>query len=200
MQVSSDEGRYGTPRGVYKMTNSILSKHAGPIAVGSGMIAASLYLLMITVTLAQLQTISGQVPFDMRPTGYGPKEAAVLLESLGAEGRAYYLSRQILVDTFYPAMLALTLSATILWLGRRMPNARLVRIGVALSISSALLDYAENLGIAAMILGWPEVSVHLVYAVSMATILKSGATTLAVLLVFLVGFKGMRLSKTGLRA
>lgn len=181
------------------MTHRIWSNHAGTIAVCSGFIAASLYVLMITVTLAQIQTLSGHVPFDMRPSGYGPKDAAVLLESLGAVGREYYLSRQIPLDTLYPAMLALTLVATILWFGRRMSNRRLIHIGVALSISSALLDYAENLGIVAMIWSWPEVSVPLVYAVSMATILKSGATTLAVVFVVLVGFNRMQLYKTELR-
>ena len=174
------------------MTKRILSKHAGLIAVGSGLIAASLYFLMITVTLAHIQAISGQVPFDMRPFGYGPIEAATLLDSLGAEGREYYLSRQITLDTFYPAMLALTLISTILWFGQRMPNRRLIHIGVALSAGSALLDYVENLGILTMIRSWPEVSVPLVYAVSTATILKSIATALAVVLVLLVGFNWAR--------
>ncbi|MCF2904199.1 hypothetical protein L0666_04300 [Octadecabacter sp. CECT 8868] len=182
------------------MTNGRLSKHAGSIAVSSGMIAASLYMLMMTVTLAHIQAVSGQVPFDMRPTGYGPTEATALLEALGAEGREYYLNRQITLDTLYPGMLALTLSATILWFGRRLPNRRLIHIGVALSIGSALLDYTENLGIAAMIWSWPEVSVLLVFAVSTFTILKSVATTLTVALVFLVGFKWMRRSIADLRS
>lgn len=178
------------------MMKRILSKHAGLIAVGSGLIAASLYLLMITVTLAHIQAISGQVPFDMRPFGYGPIEAATVLDSLGAEGRAYYLSRQIALDTVYPAMLALTLISTILWLGRRMANRRPIHVGVSLSIGSALLDYVENLGILAMIRSWPEVSVPLVYAASTATILKSIATTLAVVLVILVGVNWARQSKS----
>lgn len=181
------------------MTNGFLSKHAGTIAVGSGIIAATLYYLMITVTLAEIQTVSGQIPFDMRPFGYVPKEAGILLASLGAEGREYYLSRQITLDTLYPAMLALTLSATILWFGRRQSNRRLIHIGVALSIGSALLDYAENLGIVTMIRSWPEVSAPLVNAVSTATILKSGATTLTVVLVILVGSKWRPQSKKDLR-
>ncbi len=181
------------------MTNKGLLQNAGIIAVGSGVIAAFLYMLMLTVTLAHIQEVSGQVPFDMRPTGYGPTEAAALLEALGEEGREYYLSRQIALDTFYPVMLALTLTASILWFGHHMPNRRIIHIGVALSIGSALLDYAENLGIVAMILAWPEVSGPFVYAVSAATILKSVSTTLAVAIVFLLGVNWMRLSKADLR-
>ena len=173
------------------MTNRILPKRLGTIAVGAGLVAATIYLLMITVTLAHIQTVSGQVPFDMRPSGYAPDEAVALLQSLGADGRTYYLVRQIPLDTLYPAMLALTLSATILWLGRRLSNRRLIRIGVAVSISCAVFDYAENVGIAAMILSWPEVSAPLVHTVSTASVLKSVATTLAVMLVVLVGFKWM---------
>ena len=181
------------------MTNRKLSKHIGKVAVGSGLIGASIYLLMINVTLAHIEAVSGHVPFDMRPFGYGSKEAATLLEALGVEGRAYYLSHQIALDTLYPFMLALTLIATICRFGQRMPNRKLVRFGIAFSVGSALFDYVENLGIAAMIWSWPEISVFLVYATSTATILKSALTTLAVLLALLVGFDRKRLSEAGVR-
>ena len=189
----------GTHQGVYKMTTKILSKHIGVIAVGSGLIGASVYLLMIYVTLAHIEAVSGHIPFDMRPFGYGPTEAATLLEALGVEGRAYYLSHQIALDTLYPAMLTLTLVATICWFGQRMPNRKLVHFGIALSVGSALFDYVENLGIAAMIWSWPEIFVPLVYATSSATILKSAFTTGAVLLTLLVVFSWTRLSEADVR-
>ncbi|WP_282026312.1 hypothetical protein [Limimaricola cinnabarinus] len=146
------------------MTNRIRSKHIGMIAVGSGLMAASIYMLMISVTLAHIESVSGQVPFDMRPSGYGPTGAMALLDALGVDGRGYYLTRQIALDTIYPAMLALTMVAAICWLGQRMPNRKLVRFGIAFSVVGALFDYVENLGIIAMIWSWPEVSVPLVYA------------------------------------
>ncbi len=181
------------------MTNRILSKHIGIIAVGSGLIGASIYLLMINVTLAHVEAISGHVPFDMRPFGYSFAEAATLLDALGVEGRMYYLSRQIPLDTLYPALLALTLIAAICWFGQRVPNRGLVRFGIALSVGSTLFDYAENLGISAMIWNWPEVSVQVVYATSIATILKSATTTIAVLLTLLLGFNWTRLAFADVR-
>lgn len=199
MRVTSLAAMCGTANGVYKMTNEILSKHIGLIAVGSGLMGASIYLLMINVTLAHIEAVSGHVPFDMRPFGYGSIEAATLLEALGVEGRAYYLSHQIALDTLYPFMLALTLIATICWFGQRMPNRRLVRFGIAISVGSALFDYVENLGIAAMIWSWPEISVPLVYATSSATVLKSALTTLAVLLTLLVVFNWTRLCEADIR-
>ena len=181
------------------MTNRIFSEHVGMIAVGSALIGASIYLLMIKVTLAHIEGISGHVPFDMRPFGYSPTEAMTLLDALGVEGRAYYLSHQIALDTLYPAMLALTLIATIRWFGQRMPNRKLVHFGIALSVGSALFDYVENLGIAAMIWNGPEISVPLVYATSTATILKSAFTTVAMLLTLVVGFNWSRLSEAAVR-
>ncbi len=180
------------------MMNRILSKHIGMIAVGSGLIATSIYVLMISVTLAHIEAVSGRVPFDMRPFGYGPTEAAALLDALGVDGRDYYLRRQIALDTIYPAMLGLTMVAAICWFGRRTPNRKRVRFGVAFSGVGALFDYFENLGIVAMIWSWPEVSVPSVYAASSATIVKSVSTTLAVILVIAVGVSWARPSKADL--
>ena len=177
------------------MTKTYLAKHIGKVAVVSGLIGASIYLLMINVTLAHIETVSGHVPFDMRPFGYSTIDAEMLLEALGEEGRKYYLSHQIVLDTLYPFMLSLTLIATICWFGQNMQNRQLIRFGITLSVGSALFDYAENLGITTMVWSWPEVSVPLVYATSSATILKSVLTTLAVLTTFLVGLNWARLSK-----
>ena len=181
------------------MTHTLVSRYFGFAAAGCGLIASVIYVPMISVTLAHIEAVSGQVPFDMRPLGYSPKDAATLLEALGAEGRAYYLSRQIPLDTLYPAMLALTLIATFSWFGRGMPGSKLVRSGIILSVSCALFDYLENIGIAAMIWSWPEVSIALGYAASTATIVKSALTTLVVLLALLIGFLWVRLPKAELR-
>ena len=171
------------------MMNNFWSRHVGKIAICSGMIGASVYWLMINVTLAEIQAISGQVPFDMRPLGYGPAEAAVLLDGLTADGRAYYLTHQIPLDTIYPAMLALTLVAMNRWFGQRMKSNKLVRLGIVSSLGAAVFDYAENLGVATMILTWPEPANSLVHAASIATIAKSILTTIAVTLVLVIGAK-----------
>jgi len=171
------------------MMNNFWLRHVGKIAICSGMIGASVYWLMINVTLAQIQAISGQVPFDMRPLGYSPAEAAALLDGLTADGRAYYLTHQIPLDTIYPAMLALTLVAMIRWFGQRMNDSTLVRLGTAVSMGAAAFDYTENLGVAAMILTWPEPADLLVNAASIATITKSILTTVAVTLVLVTASK-----------
>lgn len=179
------------------MKNGYLPKHAGKVAVVAAMLAATVYFTMVSVTLAHLEVVSGQQPFDMRPFGYSPTDAATLLDALGMAGRKYYLSHQIPLDMLYPALLALTLSNTIFWFGSRMPNRRFVRLGVTLSVSSGLFDYIENFGIVAIIRSWPDVPDYVVYATSTATISKSLTTTLAVTLAVLTGLLWSRQAKAG---
>ena len=169
------------------MLGKLWTRHSGVAAVGFGVIAAVIYVVMITVTLPYIEAVSGQVPFDMRPLGYSPQDAAALLEGLGAEGRRYYLNHQILLDTLYPALLALTLVSLMRWFDQNMLAHRLVRLGIILSVGAALCDYAENLGISAMMLSWPDHSAPLVYASSIATVAKSSLTTAAVMVAISIG-------------
>jgi hypothetical protein len=142
---------------------------------------------MITVSLAQIQALSNLVPFDMRPFGYDALGAAQFLDALGAEGRNYYLSRQIPIDMVYPALFAMTLVSLFRGLRQRVVGRNLCNAGIAFSVGAALCDYAENLGIAAMIKTWPTLSPALVHASSGATVAKSGLTVAAVSSVLLLG-------------
>ncbi len=170
------------------MRDGFFAKHMGVVALVCGAIAATIYMLMIGVTLAHIQAVSGHVPFDMRPLGYRYADAVALLQALGEEGRGYYLSRQLPLDTFYPAMLALTLIATVSWFGQGLANSKLARFGIVSALGCALFDYAENIGVALLICNWPDVSAPLVFAASTVTIIKSVLTTVAILLTIMIGF------------
>jgi len=175
---------------------NLFPKHIGLTAISFATIATLIYLLMINVTLAHIETLSGHAPFDMRPFGYSPADAAALLDALGAEGRAYYLSHQIPLDTLYPASLALTLICTILWFGQSMSHRAHLAAGILLSLGAALFDYAENLTIIALIWNWPDTPTLLVNAASAATLLKSALTTLAVLQTLLIAILWTRSPRT----
>ena len=181
------------------MTNEIRARYVGPATLGVGVMGASIYLLMVKITLAHIEAVSGLIPFDMRPLGYSFADALTLLDALGADGRAYYLSHQMPLDTVYPALLALTLVGAICWIGQRLPKRTLVRAGVTLSLGAAAFDYAENLAICAMIWNWPNPSVPLVFAASAATTAKSVLTSLAVSLTLLLGVMWARRSMAGRR-
>lgn len=169
------------------MLKSVWPGRPAHLSIGFGVFGAGLYLAMTGITLAHLEAASGHAPFDMRPFGYGPREAAALLGALGDEGRAYYLTRQIPLDMVYPAILALTLILTITWVRRTVPGDWITRTGVILAISAAAFDYAENLGIAAMILSWPDLPDALIHTASTATVAKSAATSAAVSILVCAG-------------
>lgn len=167
------------------MKTMIPTKPYGRQAALFGLAAAGIYLLMIFVTLAHIETLSGLRPFDMRPGGYSAELANSLINDLGSSGRRYYLTRQIPLDLVYPALMALTLVSLLKWLGSRDVSQKLVRIGTWFSIAAAVADYLENAGICLMILSWPDIPANTVLAASVASILKSGLTTAAVLIVLL---------------
>ncbi len=150
-------------------------------------LASTVYLVMVLGTLSYLQTISGMVPFDLRPSGYSPEMASELINALGANGRTAYLKFQLPLDLLYPPLFALTLAGLSRWIGNMTNANKMVAIAVAASWASAGLDYIENAGITAMLLSWPELPHALVHFTSLATVTKSLATSLAVtLLVILI--------------
>lgn len=148
-----------------------------------GAAAAVLYLIMVRGTLAHLGAMTGMVPFDLRPAGYTAEEARGLLDALGEDGRRYYLTRQIPLDLFYPGLLAISLISALRWVAARVPLRLLTGLGIALSLGAALADYLENVGVALMLLRWPDLPRALVESANLATLSKTLLTSLAVAVV-----------------
>jgi hypothetical protein len=60
----------------------------------------ALWAVMFFGTLAHLQALAGgAAPFDIRPLGYSYEEARSFLAAIVEQGRAYYLSRQLILLT-----------------------------------------------------------------------------------------------------
>jgi len=157
--------------------------HSGKAAFLFGIGAMIIYLVMVLGTLGHLTDLAGVLPFDLRPTGYSQVYAEGLLQALGESGRHYYLTRQIPLDTLYPALLALTLISALRWRSFRFGPTLMTKIGGALAILAATFDYLENVGISLMLLAGSESDLALVKAASTASILKSALTTAAILAV-----------------
>ena len=151
----------------------------------------AIYLCMILGTLQHLESISGLKPFDMRPMGYTPTEANDLLAALKAEGRQYYLSRQLLLDTVYPALMAISLTFLFRLLNPRQGLKRIVSAGIALSWMAAAFDYLENILIANMLLRDGPVPDGIAAAASIATITKSLTTSAAALILLTLFVAGL---------
>ncbi|MDO6520445.1 hypothetical protein Q4578_02550 [Shimia thalassica] len=110
--------------------------------------AMGLYLLMVFWSIPFVAyEAGGQVPFDMRPMGYGLDEARSFLQALTAEGRAFYLGTQLKLDLVYPALLGLSL---ILGLQLVIRQPWSTAFGVVALMATAS-DYFENFLISVML-------------------------------------------------
>jgi hypothetical protein len=139
----------------------------------------ALWAVMFFGTLAHLQALAGgAAPFDIRPLGYSYEEARSFLAATGEQGRAYYLSRQLILDTVYPPFYAVSRALALWWLtmpGRLYDGAILQRWRwtlVAIPVVMASFDGVENVCIAEMLWTWPDLSPGLVQVSSLATRLK----------------------------
>jgi hypothetical protein len=75
------------------------------LLVASGL----LWAVMFFVPLAHLTHLAGGLtPFDIRLRGYSYDEARAFLEAIGEQGRAYYASPELVIDTFYPPLYAVS--------------------------------------------------------------------------------------------
>jgi hypothetical protein len=156
-----------------------------------------LYATMLFGTLAHLAEMAeGAGPFDLRPLGYTVGDARALLALLGEEGRAYYASAQLALDSIYPVTYALSRSLLLWWLtmpGRSAsPMARGWRIAMlVLPISAMAVDYFENARIAAMLVRGADVDPGLVASASHATQAKSLLSLLTEALVVVLGVRAL---------
>lgn len=171
-----------------KRPNGTANRPSG-ITVSLWMTAAVfIYVLMIQITLARLQEMSGGSPvFDMMPAGYDSQFAQNLLTALGAEGRHYYLWRQIPLDLIYPALFGMSFFLLATWLaGKLQAYQRILGLTALVAVAVAVFDYIENIFIILMLRQFPELSDTLVGAASMATLFKSGLTTIYFVVVMVV--------------
>ena len=152
----------------------------------------AVYVLMLIWSIPTLVEYSGGMKiFDMQPLGYDYQYARSLLESLGTEGRQFYLSSQIPLDLIYPGLFALTYALLLGWLLRRDAplHGRLAWL-VLTPVFAGLFDYFENAAIFLMLTSYPDLSGGLVSVSNVFTLLKSGLTTLTLVMV-IIGFAWM---------
>ena len=103
--------------------------------------------MMLAFSIPKLLTAAdGLWPFDMRIMGYSVEEAAQYVTTITPEGRLFYLEVQQMLDTFFPALLAISLMLTLYRLAPKLP------VMFLFPVSGALFDYYENASIAQILL------------------------------------------------
>jgi hypothetical protein len=150
----------------------------GSLAAGAGVYAA-----MVGWSLPIIQSgAAGLVPFDLRPAGYSAAEAQAFMDALTPEARALYLGRQHWLDTVYPGLLGLMLFSGIAMLA---PSRWRWVLGLT-SVPGTVSDWIENLLVARMLRQEGQLPAELVDAASLATVIKSVCTTVALVLLLLL--------------
>ena len=152
----------------------------GRVVLAFFIVTQVVYLIMVLVTLPHLRDVSGGMDaFDMLPGGYSFADATRFLTALGAEGRSYYLGRQIPLDLLYPGLFAISYALVWKWLLAKATGLPgMLGAVMYLPLFAGLADYAENAGIIAMLITFPDVSEMLVAMASTFTIIKAASSSL----------------------
>ncbi len=159
------------------------------------------YLIMVLWSLPQVTEMAGgDVPFDMRPSGYSFDEALAFLIAITDTGRDFYLNTQQLLDSFYPALFATTVAIALAHLLPRSWGWTLAVIAVL----AGGFDYLENSAVAAMLRVAPDaLTPAMVSTASTWTLAKSVSTTIASVALLIVickqGFVWLKTRKSRTR-
>ncbi len=142
----------------------------------------AVYLAMILWSLPRIADgAGGLIPFDLRPSGYSFEDARTFLAALDGDTITFYKTVQHRLDFIYPALLAASLSAGLLWAWRG--TARWIVVGfIAFAVFGAAADYLENANVGALLAaGADAITPEMVAKANSATIAKAALTTLATL-------------------
>jgi hypothetical protein len=110
-----------------------------------------LWAVMFFGPLRHLERLAdGLTTFDMRPKGYSYAAARAFLEAIGEQGRRYYANPELVIDTFYPPLYAVSRGLALWWLTmpgrvREVPlplKVRYARIAIPILMASLYLRTA----------------------------------------------------------
>lgn len=149
-----------------------------------------IYALMLLVSIPRVMSFAGGMQiFNILPFGYNEGYAMKLLHTLGSEGRRVYLHQQILIDLFFPFLFAF---GNCLLTGFLLKKLNYLKGGFIylclIPVFASWFDYLENIGVMAMLLRFPDISVTLIQVSSFFSVAKSLLITIffVVLMVLLI--------------
>ncbi len=157
-----------------------------------------IYALMLTFTIPMVINLSnGMKILDMMPSGYSVEYVNALLQALGTEGRNAYLFKQLPLDMVYPGLFAITYCLLMGYLLDKLGKLEGPLFYFCwIPLFSGLFDYVENVGIITILSSYPNVSVFVIKATSVFSVLKSSFTTgyFIIVLIITVKFAWTKLS------
>ncbi len=144
------------------------------------------YAMMLIFSIPKLLSAAGGMwPFDLRIMGYSVEYATEYVTTITPEGRLFYLEVQQMLDTFFPALLAVSLMLALYRLAPTLPVLFLF------PASGALFDYYENASVAQILLtDAPDQG--LVEVASLLTGLKFASIAISLLAILWMWQKGKK--------
>ena len=148
------------------------------------------YAFMLLVTIPKLMQFSGGMKIlDMIPTGYNVQYVNTLLNTLGEQGRHFYLFSQIPVDMIYPFFFGISYCLLLAYILNKlaMLNSNYFYLCL-LPLLGGLFDYFENMGIITILNDYPHNNDLLSQITNIFSILKSLFTSVyfIILLIFII--------------
>ena len=138
--------------------------------------------------------IGGAGPIDLM-TSYTPAVVFAAVDSYGPEGRAAYVTNQVVTDTIYPLVYAFFYGAILINLtAKTLPADSGWQKLYLLPFLMMLADFGENIGIVSMLKSYPNQSVQVAQIANIFTMVKWGSFAIVLLatLVLLVRWLAQR--------
>ena len=177
------------------MKNLILKNLQGRKVLVLFILTSAVYTFMLTVTIPRLMNYSGGMKIlDMMPSGFTPEYAKDLFNTLGEEGRKFYLCRQIPTDMIYPLLFGITYCLIIGFFLKilQKSDTKLLYLSI-FPLIAGFFDYCENIGIIMLLKNWPDFSESLAHTTNVFSIIKSVTSTITFsLLIILLIYMAIR--------
>ena len=185
-----------------RLNNFLDKKGAGKRALILFVLTNLVYAFMLLVSIPETMKYSnGMKLLDMMPLGYDLNYVNDLFQALGATGRKTYLIKQLPADMIYPILFGLTYCLIMAYLLKKLNWLKKPIIFLCfLPVIAAIADYFENIGIAYLLISYPDISTLSVYITNIFSMCKSVSTSIyfVVLLLLLIslGYQALNRRKT----
>jgi hypothetical protein len=134
------------------------------VKLGTSRNITILLLVLVAFSLAilgpiynRIETLSGGVGALDLLIVYTPDKAYDMISAYGQQGRQYYATIALTLDTIFPPLLALTFSLILASLFHRAFSSEgVLQRAVLVPVAAMTADLLENVGIVAMLLSYPR--------------------------------------------
>jgi len=141
-------------------------------------------LLVVGPAYSRIETLSGGVEALDFLIVYRPEKAFERVAAYGAEGRPYYATIALTVDTLFPLLMALTFGLTLARLYRRaFSREGVLHRALFVPLGTMVADLLENVGIVTMLLSHPRRPLAVALLTSSFSTVKWTAATAESLLI-----------------